>query len=173
MAEIGVELSLAVPFGGPGIKLSGKWQPDNVERKAAWDMYVELVTRIPVAPLGPDEGLLREALSSLYSLFETTRGILKACGPKVAQPKMGDGIYSFGTIAVTVLNKLIRPVVAEWHPRLLDWEAKRPGDRSALEHEHAWADYARLRQVIDEMRPQLVDYANLLGTAANVVSLIE
>ena len=38
-------------------------------------MYIELVTRIAVIELRPEEGLLREALSSLYSLFDTTRKI--------------------------------------------------------------------------------------------------
>ncbi len=68
LSKIGVELAL--PFLG---KISGEWAPDEAERLAAWEMYVELATRITVQPLTPDEGLIREALTSYYSLFATTR----------------------------------------------------------------------------------------------------
>lgn len=37
-----VTVSLNLRFGPGGI--SGKWAPDEAERKAAWEMYVELVT---------------------------------------------------------------------------------------------------------------------------------
>ena len=57
---------------GP-IGLSGTWVPDDDERSAAWEMYVELVTRVSVVGLGPGEGLLREALTSLYQLYDITR----------------------------------------------------------------------------------------------------
>ncbi len=44
-------------------KLSGKWEPEQVERDAAWEMYVDVVTRISVMPLAPGQGILREALN--------------------------------------------------------------------------------------------------------------
>ncbi len=53
------------------------WEIDEIQKKAAWEMYVELATRITTAELQKGEGLLREALNSLYSIFATTRGILK------------------------------------------------------------------------------------------------
>jgi hypothetical protein len=36
----------------------------------------------------------------------------------VATPKGGD--LSFGLIAMTVLNKVLRPLLAQWHPELAD-----------------------------------------------------
>jgi hypothetical protein len=63
MALKSVEVNLSLPFGVGGLR--GVWQPDQEEQKAAWEMYVELITRIAVVELGPSEGLLREALSSL------------------------------------------------------------------------------------------------------------
>src|SRR6266536_2347761 len=56
-----VQVKLTIPFVG---EVSGTWVPDDAERQAAWELYVELTTRIAVVPLGPNEGLLREALSS-------------------------------------------------------------------------------------------------------------
>src|SRR5215469_10986472 len=100
--------------------IEGTWAPDQSERDAAWELYVELVTRISVVELGPD-ALLREALNSLYSLFQTTRGILRKYGPGVARPKGGANL-SFGHIAVGVLNGALRPALETWHPALLDYE---------------------------------------------------
>ena len=71
----------------PFLKIQGSWQPDEAEQNAAWELYVELITRISVQELKPDEGLLREALSSLYQLFGETRLILRKYGPSVAKPK--------------------------------------------------------------------------------------
>ena len=39
----GFKVSLSLPYIG-GIE--GTWQPNEDEKKAAWEMYVELVTRI-------------------------------------------------------------------------------------------------------------------------------
>lgn len=104
------------------LDIGGEWQPDNAEENAAWEMYVELVTRISVAELKPDEGLLREALTSLYSLFGTTRDILRRYGPGITRGK-DNGTISFGYIAVAVLNGALRPLLATWHPRLTAYEA--------------------------------------------------
>ena len=83
----------------------------NVERRAAWKLYVELNTRITTQALKADEGFLREALSSLHAIFEITREILKDAGPGVAQ-----GHDSLGFYAMEVLNQVLRPVLATWHP---------------------------------------------------------
>lgn len=161
-------VSINLPFGLGG--LQGSWEPDEAEQQAAWEMYVELVTRISVVELGPAEGLLREALSSLYTLFGTTRAILREHGPGVARPK-GGGDYSFGLIAVTILNQVLRPVLAEWHPGLLDYEARRPQERSQTEHEGLWPKREELRTVLGAVRITLGEYADLLAEVAGVPPL--
>jgi hypothetical protein len=57
MKRRSVEVSLNLPFGLGG--LSGVWEPDEREAMAAWEMYVELVTRGAAVGLGPNDGLLR------------------------------------------------------------------------------------------------------------------
>ncbi len=123
----GLKVSLNLPIIG-GIE--GSWKPNEDERKAAWEMYVELVTRISVAELQPDEGMLRETLASLHTLFGTTRQILRSYGPAVAGTQfedaegplvLGQRGVSFGYLAVAILNAVLRPVLAKWHPLLLDY----------------------------------------------------
>jgi len=163
-----VEVKLKVPQFA---EISGSWEPDDSERRAAWEMYVELVTRISIADLHPEEGLLREALSSLYSLFDTTRSILREHGPSVAQPKGKDNL-SFGYLAVVILNNVLRPVLSKWHPLLLDYENTRQSGVSPLEHEQKWDKNEELRQVLNEVRIVLTDYADLLAQVAGVPSLL-
>jgi len=163
-----VKVSLKLPYIGG---LEGTWVPDERERDAAWEMYVELITRISVAELKPDEGLLREALSSLYTLFETTRTILRKYGPSIAQPK-GEDDLSFGYLAVAILNVVLRPVLAKWHPLLLDYESTRSGSVSPLEHERQWDMHDELRQVLNDVRGILIEYTNLLAQVAEVPPLI-
>ena len=153
------------------IEVGGEWSPDDAEERAAWEMYVELVTRISVAELKPDEGLLREALSSLHSLFETTREILRRYGPGIAQGKNG-GTLSFGYIAVAVLNGALRPLLATWHPRLESYEATRPPSASRSEHEAAWTHAEALRLELNRTRLVLLDYAQLLADAVGAPSLL-
>jgi hypothetical protein len=57
-----VSVSFDFPFSP--VKLSADCEPVRQEREAAWEMYVELVTRVTVVPLGADRGLVREALTS-------------------------------------------------------------------------------------------------------------
>jgi hypothetical protein len=163
-----VKVSLKLPYIG-GVE--GTWEPDESERCAAWEMYVELVTRIAVAELRPGEGLLREALSSLYTLFGITRDILRRYGPSVAQPK-GEGGISFGYLAVAILNSVLHPVLAQWHPLLLDYESAKKPSVSPLEHETRWDRNEELRKVLNEIRFTLIEYAHLLAQVAEVPSLI-
>jgi hypothetical protein len=162
-----VSVKLQLPYIG-GVE--GTWQPDERERDAAWEMYVELVTRIAVVELRPGEGLIREALSSLYSIFGETRTILRKYGPAVATPK-GKGDLSFGSLSVTILNGVLRPMLAKWHPLLLDHEARRPKDRSTLEHELAWEYEQEVRNELHRVREALTDYSNVLAEIVGIKPL--
>jgi hypothetical protein len=153
------KVSVSLPFGIG----SAEWEADATERRAAWSLYVELVTRIAVQPLETDEGLMREALNSLYTLFGTTREVLKASGPDV-----GASHHSVGGIAIAVLNNGLRPFLSKWHPRLQVWEAQRPPQTSPIEHEKNWTEEPRLRQELTTLRADLEQYANALAKIAGV-----
>jgi hypothetical protein len=73
------KVAVSLPFGLG----SAEWETDSTQRNAAWALYVELVTRVAVQELAEDAGLVREAMNSLYTLFGTTREILRSAGPDV------------------------------------------------------------------------------------------
>ena len=152
-------VSVSLPFGIGSMS----WKVDTTQKKAAWSLYVELVTRIAVQPLEVDQGLVREAMNSLYSLFGTTREVLKAAGPDV-----GASRDSVGGIAIAVLNNGLRPFLAKWHPLLQAWEARRPVGVSPKEHEQSWSEEPKLRSELEVLRGGLEDYAKALAKIADV-----
>jgi hypothetical protein len=151
-------------------EISGTWEPNEAERRAAWELYTELITRIAVVPLGVDEGLIREALDSLYSLFGSTREILRRYGPEIAEPKP-DGQYNFGYLSVALLNVVMRPFLARWHPALEDWEAAHPVAKSRQDRESAWPEADTLRRELESMRVTIEQYCALLAKACGVPDL--
>lgn len=79
---------------------------NETDRDAAWDLYVEMLTRITTQPLPSNVGDEETALASVYSLFPTTREILRNRGRNAIQ---------FSKVAIPVLNQVIRPFTAKWH----------------------------------------------------------
>jgi hypothetical protein len=109
-------------------------------------------------------------LTSLYTLFGTTREILRRYGPGVAQPK-GDGSASFGTLAVTVLNDALRPLLSVWHPLLQDREDQRPPEVTRVEWERSWDRIDDLVDALAQVRQTVNQYGQLLAEVAEVPAL--
>jgi hypothetical protein len=159
-----VKVSLSLPTIG---SIEGVWEPDEREQQAAWELYVELITRISVAELQPYEGALREALTSLHIFFDVTRKVLRASGPSIAKPKGKDKL-SLAFVAVAILNTVLRPVLAKWHPLLNDYEHTRELSVSTFDHEQRWEHAKELRSVLNGVRIILIEYANLLAEVAGI-----
>jgi len=60
--------------------VEAEFEPAPEDREAAWEMYVELITRVVTQRLDVEHGDEKTALDSVYSLFATTRLILKEKG---------------------------------------------------------------------------------------------
>lgn len=150
--------SAEVNVAGQKIKLRA-----NVEQRAAWRLYVEINTRVATQPLKANQGLLREALNSLYKLFDVTREILKEAGPEVAQGKESLGFYS-----MAILNDVLRPFLSKWHPVLLDWENQRENSESMIMHEHKWKHSKTLRKELEILRIDLVKYCKALQKLSEI-----
>lgn len=153
------KVSVKLPFGIGG----AEWEADTTERKAAWSLYVELITRIAIQDLEKDQGLLRELLNSLHSLFSVTRQILKEAGPDV-----GASSKSVGGIAIAVLNRGLRPFLSKWHPALQAWEAQRPDNVSPIEHERNWVEEPQLRSELQSLNVALEQYAFALAKVVGI-----
>jgi hypothetical protein len=151
------EVNVNIPFGIGSLKLN----VDSATEKAAWLLYVELKTRIATQALDSNDGLLREALTSLYKIFEISRQILKDAGPDIG---MEDD--SVGGIVMNVLNKGLRPFTAKWHPELEKWESERPENKSKKAHEEEWTRKDEMRQQLNDLRTDLIKYAEELGKIA-------
>ncbi len=98
-------LKLKSPF------LEMEWSPKQPDRDAAWELYVELLTRITTQPLRENDGDELTALNSVYSLFAITRSTIKSHGKECIE---------FTKLAVVVLNQIIRPFTAKWHKVSVD-----------------------------------------------------
>ena len=79
---------------------------DSADRDAAWEMYVELLTRIVTQPLPEGAGDEKAALESVHALFPLTREILRRHGRQAIQ---------FSKVIIPVLNQVVRPFTAKWH----------------------------------------------------------
>ena len=90
--------------GGPMTKDPVKFAALPADKKAAEALLTELVTRIVIQPLPYQHGIESKALESLYSVFGTTRKIIKD----------NPGCEAFARKAIHMLNVKVRPITAKW-----------------------------------------------------------
>jgi hypothetical protein len=134
-------LKISTPF------LNMEWHPQDGDKNAAWELYIELLTRITTQPLPPEHGTEKAALDSVFSLFGLTRDIIK---------RHGRGCGEFTKLAIVVLNQIVRPFTARWH---------------RLSEQGAFKDPAQcqtFRQELTTLQTQLTRYTQMLGAIAGV-----
>lgn len=124
----------------------------DADREAAWKLYVELLTRITTQALPTDSGDEESALTSIHSLFETTRQVLK---------EQGKGCVEFTKIAVVVLNQVVRPFTAKWHPKSLAGAFCEKSERDAF------------REELINLQKELRKYSSALADLADVEDLTD
>jgi hypothetical protein len=151
------KVSINLPFGLGGIEIV----PNEAERRAAWALYVELTTRIATQPFDPENGLMRNVLTSLYSVFSLTREVLREAGPGVAH-----GPNSLGPLAIEILTKGIAPFTTRWHQRLCIHELTCPEGFSALKHERCWKYFNEMAQELEVLQKEMRTYSNALAEIA-------
>ena len=130
--------------------LEGEFHPQDPDRAAAWELYVELLTRITTQYSPPEDGDEEAALQSVFVIFPLTREILR---------KHGSGAGEFAKLAIPVLNQIIRPFTAKWHRR---------------SQAGAFKNSERCREFRDELaalQPRLRDYTRALSDMAEVEDL--
>lgn len=145
-------VSVNVPYVG-----GATFVPDEAEIHAAWALYVELSTRVPIQPLDPQYGSVREALNSIYAIFGETRAILKESGPRIAH-----GRDSLARLALGVLTNGLRPFLTKWHSELRIWEALRDAGKDPVRHEREWGMLGEFQAELEELRKNLEAYCEEL-----------
>lgn len=127
-----------------------EFSPKDSDKDAAWDMYIELLTRITTQPLSDIDGIEKTALDSIYSIFGITRTIIK---------EHGRDCINFARIAVVILNQIIRPFTARWHK---------------LSSDGAFDDVEQckvFREELKELQIKLINYSQMLAEIADVEDL--
>ena len=129
-----------------------EFSPKDPDRDAAWELYVELLTRITTQPLDDEHGDEKTALESVFSLFALTRQTLK---------NQGRHCTEFAKIAVVVLNQVVRPFTAKWHRASLAGEFNQPKYREEF------------RDELRELQTKLVQYSKMLADLAGVEDMAD
>ena len=136
-------LKITAPF------LEMEWVPRDEDKDAAWELNVEMITRITTQPMIPAQGLEKVALESIYQLFPLTRAILKVHGRHC---------INFSKVAVVVLNQVVRPFTSKWHIRM---------SVGALDE----ASVRDFRIELAALQQTLLNYTRLLADLAGVEDL--
>ena len=139
-------LKIKTPF------LEADWQPRDKDKDAAWELYVELLTRITTQPLPDEYGDEETALESVHKLFELTREVIK---------RHGRLCNEFTKIAIVILNQKIRPFTAKWHKSVVD---------GSFEREDAKKEF---RAELKDLQGVLRIYTKMLADMAGVEDLTE
>ncbi len=132
--------------------LEAEFEPTTEDKEAAWEMYVELITRGSTQYLLPNHGDEKTSLESIYSLFETTREILKS---------KGRHSVNFTKVAVIVLNQIIRPFTTKWHKIAII---------NGFSNEDTCDTF---REELKEIQDKLKNYTKLLSALAGVEDLTD
>jgi len=140
------KLKIKAPF------LEAEWEAQEKDKDAAWELYVELLTRIATQPLPTEHGDEQAAIESVHSLFGLTRSTIK---------HHGRDCINFTKIAVVVLNQVIRPFTAKWH-RLSVAGAFKDAQKSK-----------EFRQELETLQVDLRKYTKMLADMAGVEDLTE
>lgn len=128
------------------------WEPSDTDKNAAWDLYVELLTRITTQRLSHEHGTEEAALESVHKIFGLTRTTLK---------EHGRNAENFTRVSIIVLNQVIRPFTAKWH---------RLSEQGAFSDEAKCVDF---REELTELQDKLRAYTKMLSELADVEDMTE
>ncbi|MCZ6873098.1 MAG: hypothetical protein O7G88_06155 [bacterium] len=132
--------------------LEMEFKPQDEDKQAAWEMYIELLTRITTQPLPEGHGDEQTALDSIYSLFPTSREIIR---------RNGRHCFEFTKIAIVILNQLVRPFTAKWHKQSVAGCFDDPEQCKVFRHELA------------ALQAKLQTYTAMLAEMASVEDLTQ
>jgi hypothetical protein len=142
---------------------------DNKQKQYIWNIFIELSTRISTVNINDSSikkstdnlGSLREALSSMYTLFSSIRGELKSMPPSPPPTAECSTLESY--VFILIKNEL-RPFLNQWHPKLKEWE-------STGMPESQWPLAQLFRENLEITQERILFITHQLGQALNVSQL--
>lgn len=118
---------------------------NTANQEAAWQLYVEISTRISTFKLDYDADE-KKALESLYKLFEETRKTLKELGRKALE---------VARLAILILNKIIRPFTTKWYNKITKDNCQ------------------KFREELEDLRSNLINYKKQLAKIADIEDFVD
>lgn len=132
--------------------LEMEWEPQEADKDAAWELYIEMLTSVTTQYLEPEHGDEVSTLESIHKLFGVTRDIIRNHGRDCTQ---------FAKIAVVVLNQIVRPFTAKWHRLSLSGAFENP------------KQCEEFRKELSALQQNLRKYSKMLSDMAGVEDLTE
>jgi len=142
-----VDINLSLPLIN---SIRGTWKVSDLERSAAWEAYIEIITRISPYWQGISQRDMEREMGVLEDLLNKLRDILKKYGPLIGKTE-GVNELSFAHLALTIINVLLRPVLLK-RIRIVDSDA----------------DKQDVFKELDRVYAVLIDYCNILAQGADV-----
>jgi len=131
--------------------LEMEWAPKDSDKDAAWEIYVELMTRVTTQALPEGKGTEVAALASVHSLFSTTRNVLKS---------HGRDCVDFSKVAVVILNQVVRPFTSKWHKPIASGKMTK-------------SQRKEFRAELTKLQKRLVSYTHLVAQIAGVEDITD
>jgi len=142
-----------------------KWKLANsgLQRRVAWSIFVEIVTRIATQPMLDSEGDDGIALKSLYDLFQSTRESISEMNSISVLPSRKRNLDTVETYSLAMLNQDLRPFLSKWHPIWDVWRKANPD--TLCSH---WDLHTAFRSDLKILQPKIRERAEGLGKIAGV-----
>ena len=125
--------------------LEMEWKPKTEDQDAAWELYIELLTRVTTQEIGQDIGDELAALESIRNIFGLTRDIIK---------KYKRDCMEFSKIAIVILNQKVRPFTTKWHSISINGFTDE--------------EKSKFREELSDLQKNLRIYTEMLGQMAGV-----
>lgn len=155
------------------VKLSAELS--DLDRQCAWELYVELSTRVGVVGKRDDpecknfEGeLYIESLQSLYTFFQETRKIMR----EFPVGKLGNNSDDhLGILMNRVISDVLRPFLEKWQVKIRHWwECNKSEETPPLELQSKFpdieeflSDWSSVRFIMKGLQNKLVEVYQLVN----------
>lgn len=142
-----VDVNLSLPLIN---SIRGLWKVSDLERSAAWETFIEIITRISSPKQDFSKRDVACELDDLEELLNKMRDILKKYGPSIGK---ADGVHdlSFAHLALTMINVVLRPVLLK---------GVKINDTNLNNQD--------ICKELDRVYAVLIDYCNILAQGADV-----